>query len=218
MANKTEKPLSRAIAERRASPSFDGSPIPDADLQKILQAGLHSPSGYNLQPWRFIVVRSPEQKKKLRSASYNQAKVEEASVMIVACGDADGWRNGDLDEMLRLGRQGGMPENYAEQAKANIPNYLSNHPNMPMWLNRQVMLAFTHMLLMAEVLGYDTAPMEGFEEDKVHEALKLPLSYSVVALLGIGHLKGPDKFFGERFNIARTVFAEEYGRPLKFSE
>ena len=132
MANKTEKTLSRAIAERRASPSFDGSPIPDADLQKILQAGLHSPSGYNLQPWRFIVVRSPEQKKKLRAASYNQAKVEEASVMIVACGDADGWRSGDLDEMLRLGRQGGMPENYAEQAKANIPNYLSNHPNMPL--------------------------------------------------------------------------------------
>ena len=161
MANKTEKTLSRAIAERRASPSFDGSLIPDADLQKILHAGLHSPSGYNLQPWRFIVVRSPEQKKKLRAASYNQAKVEEASVMIVACGDADGWRCGDLDEMLRLGRKGGMPENYAEQAKANIPNYLSNHPNMPLWLNRQVMLAFTHMLLMAEVLGYDTAPMEG---------------------------------------------------------
>ena len=218
MAEKMEKSLSRAIAERRASPSFDGSPIPDADLKKILQAGLHSPSGYNLQPWRFVVVRSPEQKKKLRAASYNQAKVEEASVMIVACGDADGWRSGDLDEMLRLGRKGGMPENYAEQAKANIPNYLSNHPNMPLWLNRQVMLAFTHMLLMAEVLGYDTAPMEGFEEDKVHEALRLPLSYSVVALLGIGHLKGPDKFFGERFNMARTVFAEEYGRPIKFSE
>jgi nitroreductase len=218
MAEKTEKTLSRAIAERRASPSFDGSPIPDADLKKILQAGLHSPSGYNLQPWRFIVVRSPEQKKKLRAASYNQAKVEEASVMLVACGDADGWRSGDLDEMIRLGRQGGMPENYAEQAKANIPNYLSNHPNMPLWLNRQVMLAFAHMLLMAEVLGYDTAPMEGFEEDKVHEVLRLPLSYSVVALLGIGHLKGPDKFFGERFNMARTVFAEEYGRPIKFSE
>jgi nitroreductase len=218
MSYETEKPLSRAIAERRASPSFDESPIPDVDLQKILQAGLQAPSGYNLQPWRFIVVRSPEQKKRLRSASFNQAKVEEASVMIVACGDADGWRSGDLDEMLRMGRSGGMPENYAEQAKTTIPNYLSNHPNMPLWLNRHVMLAFTHMLLMAEVLGYDTAPMEGFEEEKVREVLKLPLSYSVVALLGIGRLKGPDKFYGERFNMARTVFAEEYGKPIKFSE
>jgi len=218
MANAVEKTLSRAIAERRASPSFDESPIPDADLMKILQAGLQAPSGYNLQPWRFIVVRSPDQKRKLRAASFNQAKVEEASVMIVACGDADGWRNGDLDEMLRLGRLGGMPEGYAEQAKSTIPNYLSNHPNMPLWLNRHVMLAFTHMLLMAEVLGYDTAPMEGFEEDKVHEVLKLPLSYFVVALLGIGHLKGPDKFYGDRFNMARTVFAEEYGKPFKLSE
>jgi nitroreductase len=218
MAHETEKPLSRAIAERRASPSFDESPIPEADLLRILQAGLQAPSGYNLQPWRFIVVRNPEQKKKLRAASFNQAKVEEASVMIVACGDADGWRSGDLDEMLRLGRLNGMPENYAEQAKTTIPNYLSNHPNMPLWLNRQVMLAFTHMMLMAEVLGYDTAPMEGFEEGKVHEVLKLPLSYQVVALLGIGHLKGPDKFHGERFNMARTVFAEEYGKPIRFSE
>ena len=218
MANAIEKTLSRAIAERRASPSFDGSPIPDADLRKILQAGLRAPSGYNLQPWRFIVLRSPDQKRKLRAASFNQAKVEEASAMIVACGDADGWRSGDLDEMLRLGRLGGMPEGYAEQAKSTIPDYLSNHPNMPLWLNRQVMLAFTHMLLMAEVLGYDTAPMEGFEEDKVHEVLRLPLSYSVVALLGIGHLKGPDKFHGDRFNMARTVFGEEYGKPIKLSE
>src|ERR1700760_2680384 len=166
MSYENEKTLSQAIAERRASPSFDESPIPDADLQKILQAGLQAPSGYNLQPWRFIVVSSPEQKKRLRAACFNQAKVEEASVMIVACGDADGWRSGDLDEMLRLGRQGGMPENYAEQAKTTIPNYLSNHPNFAMWLNRHVMIAFTTMMLMAEVLGYDTAPMEGFEQAK----------------------------------------------------
>ena len=94
MAYETEKTLSRAIAERRASPSFDDSPIPDADLQKILQAGLQAPSGYNLQPALHQRQECPEQKKKLRAASFNQAKVEEASVMIVACGDADGWRSG----------------------------------------------------------------------------------------------------------------------------
>ena len=210
-----EKLLSRAIRERRATPSFDGKPIPDEDLKQILQAGLNAPSGYNMQPWRFIVVRTPEQKKRLRDASFNQAKVEEASVMIVACGDADGWRSGDLEEMLRMGRQGGMSESYAEQARQNIPNYLSNHPNMPMWLNRHVMIAFTHMMLMAEVLGYDTAPMEGYEQEKVREVLKLPLSYEVVALLGIGHLHGTDKHNGGRFDMARTVFAEEYGKPLR---
>lgn len=211
-----KKTLSQAIQERRATPSFDGTPIPTEDLRQILDAGLHAPSGYNMQPWRFVVVQSPEQKKKLRAASYNQGKVEEASAVIVACGDADGWRR-DLDLMLELGRKGGMPESYAVQAQSSVPNYLSSFSSGQMqgWLNKQVMLAFTHMMLMAEVMGYDTAPMEGFEQDKVHEALRLPLSYWVVALLGVGHLKGADKFNGGRFEMAHTVFGEEFGKPLK---
>src|SRR5215475_10295194 len=130
MANVMEKTLSQAIAQRRATPSFDGSPLPDEDLRRILEAGLQAPSGYNMQPWRFIVVRAEEHKRRLRAASFNQAKVEEASAVIVACGDADGWRSGDLEEMFRAGKAGGMSENYAVQAKSAIPNYLSNHPNI----------------------------------------------------------------------------------------
>jgi len=216
MSNKKPKSLAQAIRERRATPSFDGSPISHAELQQIIEAGLAAPSGYNVQPWRFVVVQSPEQKKRLRSASYNQPKVEEASAVIVACGDADGWRK-DLDEMLRLGREGGMPEGYAHQAQVTVPNYLSSFSSeeMKAWLNKMVMIAFTHMMLTAEVMGYDTAPMEGFEQEKVHEVLRLPMSYHVVALLAIGHGKGPDKFYGGRFDMAHTVFGEEYGKPLK---
>ena len=210
------KTLSEAIAGRRATPSFDGAPIPGEDLKQILEAGLHSPSGYNMQPWRFIVLQGAESKKKLRAASYNQAKVEEASAVIVACGDMDGWR-GDLPKMLEMGRAGGMPESYAAQASSSVSNYMSSFTpdQMKLWLNKQVALAFAHMLLMAEVLGYDTAPMEGFEQEKVHEALRLPMSYWVVALLCVGHLKGADKFDGGRFELAHTVFGEEYGKALK---
>lgn len=213
---KEVKSLSQAIHDRRATPSFDGSPIPPADLRQILEAGLSAPSGYNVQPWRFVVVQAEEQKKRLRAASFNQAKVEEASAVIVACGDADGWRR-DLDDILRMGREGGMPEGYAAQARSSVPNYLSHFSSDEMhgWLNKMVMIAFTHMMLMAEVMGYDTAPMEGFEQEKVHEVLRLPLSYWVVALLGIGHLKGPDKFNGGRFDINHSVFGEEFGKPLK---
>jgi nitroreductase len=216
MMTKINKALSEAIQERRATQSFDGVAIPKEDLRQILDAGLHAPSGYNMQPWRFIVVQSPEQKKRLRAASYNQGKVEEASAVIVACGDADGWRK-DLDLMLELGRKGGMPESYAAQAQTSVPTYLASFSTTQMqgWLNKMVMLAFTHMMLMAEVMGYDTAPMEGFEQDKVHEALRLPLSYWVVALLAVGHAKGPDKYDGGRFEISHTVFGEEYGKPLK---
>ncbi|HEX4154662.1 MAG TPA: nitroreductase family protein [Acidobacteriaceae bacterium] len=212
----TPKSLTEAIRDRRATPSFDGEPIPPSDLRQIVEAGLSAPSGYNMQPWRFVVVQHPEQRKRLRAASYNQAKVEEASAVIVACGDRDGWRR-DLDEMLRMGRAGGMPESYAAQAATSVSAYLSNftHDQMTAWLNKHVMIAFTSMMLMAEVLGYDTAPMEGFEQDRVCETLRLPMSYWVVALLGIGHLKGPDKFNGGRFDMSHTVFGEEYGKPLR---
>ena len=45
------------------------------------------------------------------------------------------------------------------------------------------------MMLMAEVLGYDTAMMEGFEQQGVCETLRLPMSYWVVSLLTVGHLE-----------------------------
>jgi nitroreductase len=211
-----EKSLTKAIQQRRATPSFDGSPIPSADLLKILDGGLHAPSGFNIQPWRFVVVQTLEQKKRLRAAAYNQGKVEEASAVIVACGDADGWRK-DLEPMLQQGLANGMPESYAEQLRSNVPRFFLGFSSAEMkgWLNKMVMLAFTHMLLMAEVMGYDTAPMEGFEQEKVHEVLRLPLSYHVVALLGVGHLKGADKYDDGRFDMGRTVFGEEFGKPLK---
>jgi len=103
-----EKPLSQAIKERRATPSFEDVPIHNADLEKIIRAGLEAPSGYNLQPWRFVVVRDREQKKKLRQAAFGQQKVEEASVVIVACGDPLGWKDGDLEEMLRISAEHGF--------------------------------------------------------------------------------------------------------------
>ncbi|MBB5061696.1 nitroreductase [Granulicella mallensis] len=216
MMPKTQKSLAQAIRDRRATPSFDGEPIPASDLRQILDAGLHAPSGYNMQPWRFIVVQQPEQRKRLRAASYNQAKIEEASAVIVACGDRDGWRK-DLDEMLRMGRAAGMPESYAAQAANSVPSYLSGFTDEQMrgWLNKHVMMALTSMMLMAEVMGYDTAPMEGFEQAKVCETLRLPMSYWVVGLLAVGQLRGPDKYDGGRFDISHTVFGEEYGKPLK---
>ncbi len=214
MDPRPNKPFLELVAERRSTVAFDPAPVPDGDLEAILRAGLRCPSSYNLQPWRFIVVRSAEAKRKLRAACFNQAKVEEAPVVIAGCGDTDGWRSGDLEEMLRMGREGGMPESFLEQTRANVPRYLGEHPNLSAWLNRQVMLALTTMMWAAASLGYDTAPMEGFDAAKLRHALKLPLSYEPVALLALGYAAGQRKYDGGRFSPARTVFDEEFSRPF----
>ncbi len=219
-----EKPLSQAVEERRATPSFEDIPIHSVDLEKIIRAGLAAPSAYNLQPWRFVVVREREQKKKLRAASFNQAKVEEASAVIVACGDAQGWKDGDMEEILRLAKEHGFTDAQNERVRASVARFFSGtpsqagglHPSFDLWVNRHVMIAFTTMMWTAETLGYDTAPMEGFEEDKVKALLKIPDRVRVVALLGIGRSKGPDKQFAGRFEPARVVFADEWGKSIEF--
>jgi nitroreductase len=218
-----ERPLSEVIAERHATPHFGPQAVPDGDLLRILRAGLQAPSGYNLQPWRFVVVRDPEQKKRLRQAANGQPKVEEAAVVIVACGDTAGWRTGDLEEVQRMGTERGIgtPESRAKTCE-RISIILSGQAstsggfdgNVHVWVNRQVMIAFTTMMWMAEALGYDTAPMEGFLEDKMREVLHLPASVRVVALLALGKRQGPDKPEGGRFEMSRTCFAEQWGRPL----
>lgn len=226
MANVAKEiPLSQAIRERRATASFEDVPIHDADLEKILREGLEAPSGYNLQPWRFVVVRDREQKMKLRAAAFNQPKVEEASVVIVACGDPQAWRDGDLEEVLRLARQNAFgDEAQHNKIRNTVTGFLGASPGNPaglsptfdVWANRHTMIAFTTMMWAAETRGYDTAPMEGFEEDKVKALLNIPERVRVVALLAIGRRKGLDKKYGGRFDIARTVFAEEWGHKIEF--
>lgn len=209
-----EKTITAVIADRRSTPRFAPTPVPNGHLARIVAAGIESPSGYNLQPWRFVVVRDLEQRRKLRIASHNQPKIEQAPVVIVALGDPEGWREGDLDEMIRIGAEHG----YAHPSKSGetrqlIHDYLDQHENLPVWLNRQVMIALTTMMLMAEALGYDTALMEGFHAQQVKEAIHAPERMEVVCLLAIGHRDGEDKRYGGRFPVDRVLFAERFGQP-----
>ena len=217
-----ERLLSEAIVQRRSTPHFDGSPISDEALSAILQAGIESPSGYNLQPWRFIVVRDPQQKKRLREAAMDQAKVEEASGVIVFCGDLNAARDEALERMLAEAARHGFSEEQNRQVKAIVTAVLSAPPGDAMgvfpdwglWLNRHVMIAFTTMMWMAETLGYDTAPMEGFFESKVKSVLGIPNDVRVIGLLALGRLKGPDKPYAGRHPIRYLCFSEEWGEPF----
>lgn len=218
-----EKPLSEVLRERRATPHFEPAPVHDEDLKKMLNAAMEAPSGYNLQPWRFLVVRDPEQRKRLREAAMGQPKVEEAPVVVIACGDPDGWKNGDLDRMLKMGNEHGFSESGNDAARQAVTGLLGGtggtaagiEQDVKIWVNRHVMIAFTAMMLMAEALGYDTAPMEGFYEDKVREVLGIPAQVKVVALLAIGHRRGADKPYGGRFPADHLVYSEHWGEPLK---
>lgn len=219
LSDRNERSFFEVVAERRATDHFEPTPIPEADLQAILRAGLEAPSGYNIQPWRFVVVRDPEVKKKLRDAAMGQPKVEEAPVVVVACGDPRAYSE-TLDDMLQMaGEHGyGTPDIHA-QVKNTVSGIFSSPagdamgvaPDWATWLNRHVMIAFTTLMWAAEVRGYDTAPMEGFFESKVRDVLGIPGHIRVVALLAIGRRKGRDKTYGGRFPLSQLCFRDHWG-------
>jgi len=208
--------LLETIRTRRATDHFISEPVDDADLTKILEAARQAPSGYNLQPWRLIVVRDAENRKRLQNAAYNQEKISEAPVVLIFLGmkeQTKSWAKEVFEEGNRLGL--GQPEKSAaiiQGATAFISNL-----GWELWVNRHVMIAFSFAMLAAESLGYDTAPMEGFDADAVKSEFAIPREAEVIALLAIGHAQEPDKKYPGRLPLEKIVFAEKFGQSWQVS-
>lgn len=79
----------KAIQERRSIRQYKKDPIPEDDLLRVVEAARLAPSGKNLQPWKFIIVRDEGLKQRLARASSEQYFIAEAPVIIVACGFPD---------------------------------------------------------------------------------------------------------------------------------
>jgi nitroreductase len=77
------------IKERRSVRRYKPDPIPEDILQRVLEAARFSPSGKNLQPWKFILVKDESLKKRLVVASVGQTFIAQAPVVIVACAFPD---------------------------------------------------------------------------------------------------------------------------------
>lgn len=79
----------KIIKERKSVRRYKPDPIPDPVLLRVLDAARFSPSGKNLQPWKFILVRDKKIKKDLVEASVGQSFIAEAPIVVVACGFPD---------------------------------------------------------------------------------------------------------------------------------
>jgi nitroreductase len=75
-----------AIETRRSVRRYKPQPVPDEHLKKILEAARLAPSAGNRQPWRFVVVRDPELRKRLGVAARNQTWISDAGVIVAALG------------------------------------------------------------------------------------------------------------------------------------
>jgi len=63
-----------AIRKRRSIRRFKETPVPDQQIERLLEAAQLAPSGFNVQPWQFIFVEDKELKRGLRGAMFTSAK------------------------------------------------------------------------------------------------------------------------------------------------
>src|SRR5438874_13005897 len=80
-------PAPEAVARRRTTREFDPvRPLSDDLLGRLLHLATLAPSGFNLQPWRFIVVRRARSRKRLKACGLHQPAIAEAPVVLIVLG------------------------------------------------------------------------------------------------------------------------------------
>ena len=172
-----------AIYQRRAVKHFDPNhKITPEEEQKLLQATIQAPTSFNIQHWRFVIVREPELRAKIRSEFGNdQSQMTDASLLVIFTADVKAWQK--------------EPERYWRNAPQEVSNILVGwmkpfHEGRE-WLQRDeaqrsIGMAMQTLMLAAKAIGYDSCPMIGFDIDKVAELINLPSDYVMGPMVAIG--------------------------------
>jgi nitroreductase len=120
-------------------------------------------------------------RQQIRAASWNQAQVEEASLLIVLTADLNAWAK--------------QPERYwknAPKAASDllvpmIGHYYQNNDQVQRdEAMRSCGMAATTLMLAAKEMGYDTCPMDGFDFAAVSKLLNLPADHIPTMFIVVG--------------------------------
>jgi nitroreductase len=182
----------QAITERRSINFFEpGREISDDKLMELLKIANLSPSSFNLQPWKVIVVRDPERKRVLRQCAFNQPKVEEASAVLIMIADPGGVEENlerVLDSWQKLGYiKPDIRQTYTEMAK----NLYGSEDSLKrkIFAVKNTALFAMNLMLAAKGLGLETHPMDGFDEECIKKEFHIPGDKIIPMLVAVGYLR-----------------------------
>ena len=145
------------LVERWSPRAFDGSSLPDEDVQVIFEGAGLAPSAFNVQPWRFLYARRGDahwDRFLSLLIPFNASWAKDAGVLVVIVSDT-----------------------LQQQGESASPLHSSSFDAGAAW----AMLA-----LQSSALGYHTHGMTGVDFDKVRAELGVPDRYRVEAAVAIG--------------------------------
>jgi nitroreductase len=172
-----------SVYARRAIKAFDPEhKMTESEEQKLFEATIQSPTSFNIQHWRFVILREPELRAKIRTELGNdQAQITDASLLVLFTADVKAWQK--------------KPERYWINAPKEVSDLLVGwmgpfHEGRE-WLQRDeaqrsIGIAMQTLMLVAQDMGYQSCPMIGFDIEKIAELVNLPEDYVMGPMVAIG--------------------------------
>lgn len=228
--------FSQVVQSRRSVRVFTDEKIPDAVVEKCLDLALIAPNSSNLQPWDFYWVKSPEKMTKLKEYCLNQPAAKTAPTLIVCVARPDNWKRGQKINLDFMKTQSEVPASLKSYYKKIVPFYYGNGPlhilapfksllmgvlglfrviprgpfgkkGNTLWATKTVSLACENLMLAFRAAGYDTCPMEGFDEVRVKKLLSIPRGAAVTMVISAGK-RAPNGVYAPRIRGAKSEFVK----------
>lgn len=180
-------PILAAISERRTTNLFDPAGImAGSQIGELVHYATRAPTSFNLQNWRFIAVQSDDAKARLRKLAWDQAKVTDAAVTFIVCGQQTDGRvlparlqgavdAGIMPAAMVPGWQGAANSLYEGQPQRQRDEAI-----------RSATLGAATLMQAAQAMGFGSAPMIGFDADAVAREFGLADGEIPVLLVAVG--------------------------------
>ena len=198
--------VEQAIRERRAAKLYDPQHrMTEDEVSKLMSLAMLSPTAFNIQNWRFVLVRDAALRQEIRKVSWDQAQVTDASLLIVLTADLNAWKK--------------QPERYWRNAPKPVQDYLI--PAIRQYYNgreqvqrdeamRSCGMAAMTIMLAAREMGYDTCPMDGFDFDAVAKLLNLPADHTPAMFVVVGKALQPAQVRGGQLAMDEVVIHDRF--------
>jgi len=196
-----------SIESRRSVKHYDANhEMPEADLAELIRLTKLAPSSFNMQNYRLVVIRDKARQREIRAAAWDQAHVEEASVLFIICADLTSHL---ADPAIYWGH---APQEVQDILGPMIrPFYEGKDQLIRDEGIRSSALAGMTLMLAAHDMGYDSCPMIGFDAETVAKVINLPTDHIISFMIPVGKQTKPAWDRGARLSDDQVVIQEKFG-------
>jgi nitroreductase len=184
---------------RYAVKQFDPSKTISTEVWTALEDSLVlTPSSYGVQPWKFLIVTSPELKEQLKPLSWNQPQVTDCSHYVVFTIKKNLTAE-YVDRFIARTAElrGGTVDAIAGYRNMIVSDVIDGARSFDVneWAARQTYIALGNFMTSAALLGVDTCPMEGIEPVNYDRLLGLSgKGFTTVVACAAGYRSEEDKY------------------------